>query len=44
MLWRRAIPAKQRMSEIEEGLKREFIETIQDPTEIQNLTSKKWLE
>jgi hypothetical protein len=40
MLWRRAIPAKQRIKEIEEGLKREFIETIQDPTEIQNMVSK----
>lgn len=40
MLWRRAIPAKQRIREIEEGSKREFIETIQDPEEIQNLISK----
>ncbi|HEX6378454.1 MAG TPA: hypothetical protein VFZ60_05175 [Nitrososphaeraceae archaeon] len=40
MLWRRAIPAKQRIKEIEEGLKREFIETIQDPTEIQSLVLK----
>jgi hypothetical protein len=40
MLWRKAIPAKQRIKEIEEGLKREFIETIQDPIEIQNLVSK----
>jgi hypothetical protein len=39
-LWRRAIPAKQRIKEIEEGLKREFIETIQDPLETQNLLSK----
>jgi len=31
MLWHKAIPAKQRIKEIEEGLKREFIETIQDP-------------
>jgi two-component system, OmpR family, sensor histidine kinase VicK len=37
---RKAIPAKQRIKEIEEGLKREFIETIQDPTEIQNLILK----
>jgi two-component system, OmpR family, sensor histidine kinase VicK len=29
--WNKAIPAKQRIREIEEGLKREFIETIQDP-------------
>ena len=40
MLWRKAIPAKQRIKEIEEGLKREFIETIQDPDEILNLISK----
>jgi hypothetical protein len=40
MLWRKAIPAKQRIKEIEEGLKREFIETIQDPAEIQSLVSK----
>jgi two-component system, OmpR family, sensor histidine kinase VicK len=40
MLWRKAIPAKQRIKEIEEGLKRKFIETIQDPEEIQNLISK----
>jgi two-component system, OmpR family, sensor histidine kinase VicK len=40
MLWQKAIPARQRIKEIEEGLKREFIETIQDPAEIQNLVSK----
>jgi two-component system, OmpR family, sensor histidine kinase VicK len=40
MLWKKAIPAKQRIKEIEEGLKREFIETIQDPAEIQSLVSK----
>src|SRR5712691_3047701 len=34
MLWRKAIPAKQRIKEIEQGLKREFIDTIQDPKEI----------
>lgn len=39
MPWRRAIPAKQRIKEIEEGLIREFIETLQDPEEIQHLTS-----
>jgi two-component system, OmpR family, sensor histidine kinase VicK len=37
MLWGKAIPAKTRIKEIEEGLKREFIETIQDPKEIQDL-------
>lgn len=40
MLWKKAIPAKQRIKEIEEGLKREFIETLIDSEEIQNLTSK----
>jgi two-component system, OmpR family, sensor histidine kinase VicK len=40
MLWRKAIPAKQRIKEIEEGLKREFIETIQDPAEIHSLVLK----
>jgi two-component system, OmpR family, sensor histidine kinase VicK len=40
MLWRKAIPAKQRIKEIEEGLKRDFIETIQDPEEIQSLVFK----
>ena len=34
MLWNKAIPTKQRIKEIEQGLKREFIETIQDPIEI----------
>jgi hypothetical protein len=37
MLWRKAIPAKQRISEIEEGAKREFVETIQDQSEIKKL-------
>ena len=40
MLWRKAIPAKQRIKEIEEGLKREFVETLQDPEEMENLISK----
>jgi hypothetical protein len=31
------IPAKQRFKEIEEGSKREFIETIRDPMEIVEL-------
>jgi two-component system, OmpR family, sensor histidine kinase VicK len=35
--WDKAIPAKQRIREINEGLKREFIETIQDPVESRNL-------
>ena len=33
----KAIPAKQRFKEIEEGAKREFVETIRDPYEIQKL-------
>jgi hypothetical protein len=37
MLWRKAIPAKQRIKEIEHGLKREFMETIQDPYEVQTI-------
>jgi len=37
MLWKKAIPAKKRIREIEEGLKREFIETIQDPKEMLQL-------
>jgi two-component system sensor histidine kinase VicK len=36
-LWRKAIPAKQRFKEIEEGAKREFVETIRDSSEIQKL-------
>ena len=36
-LWNKAIPAKQRFKEIEEGAKREFVETIRDPSEIQKL-------
>ena len=36
-LWSKAIPAKQRFKEIEEGVKREFVETIRDPYEIQKL-------
>ena len=36
-LWKKAIPAKQRFKEIEEGIKREFIETIRDPLEIVEL-------
>ena len=31
MLWHKAVPAKQRIKEIEQGLKGEFIETIKDP-------------
>jgi hypothetical protein len=37
MLWKKAIPAKQRINEIEQGLKREFMETIRDPYETQKI-------
>jgi len=40
MLWKKAIPAKQRIKEIEENIKREFIETIQDSEETTSLISK----
>jgi len=40
MLWKKAIPAKRRIKEIEEDLKREFIETIQDSEETYSLISK----
>ena len=36
-LWKKAIPAKKRMREIEEGAKREFVETIRDPSEIRRI-------
>jgi signal transduction histidine kinase len=36
-LWKKAIPAEDRIKEIEEGVEREFIQTIRDPTEIQKL-------
>jgi len=39
-LWKKAIPAKLRIKEIEENLKREFIETIQDSEETSSLISK----
>jgi two-component system, OmpR family, sensor histidine kinase VicK len=38
--WEKAIPAKRRIKEIEENLRREFIKTIQDPQEIRKLISK----
>jgi two-component system, OmpR family, sensor histidine kinase VicK len=37
LLWSKAIPAKQRIKEVEEGAKREFVETIRDPSEIQKV-------
>jgi hypothetical protein len=40
MLWKKAIPAVQRIKEIEENLKREFIETIRDTDETTSLISK----
>jgi two-component system, OmpR family, sensor histidine kinase VicK len=36
-LWNKAIPAKQRIREIEEGTKREVLDTIRDPYEIQKI-------
>ena len=36
-LWAKAIPAKQRIKEIEQGAKREFINTLRDPYEIQKI-------
>jgi two-component system sensor histidine kinase VicK len=38
--WNKAMPAKQRIKEIEENQKREFIETIQDSEETLSLISK----
>ena len=37
MLWHKAIPAKQRIKEIEQGLIREFIDIIRDPIDIKKL-------
>jgi DNA-binding transcriptional MerR regulator len=37
MLWKKAISAKQRIKEIEQGVKREFMDTIQDPYETQKI-------
>lgn len=34
ILWYRVIPARQRIREIEEGIKREFIETVQAPADL----------
>jgi hypothetical protein len=36
-LWNKGIPAKQRIREIEEGAKRDFVETIRDSSEIQKI-------
>jgi hypothetical protein len=35
MLWKKSIPAEQKIKELEEGIEPEVIETIRDPTEIQ---------
>jgi two-component system, OmpR family, sensor histidine kinase VicK len=35
--WYKAIPAEDRIREIEEGIKPDFIETIRDPTRVQNI-------
>jgi two-component system, OmpR family, sensor histidine kinase VicK len=37
MLWSKAIPAEQKIMEIEEGIEPEYIETIRDPFEIQKI-------
>jgi len=37
-LWKKAIPAKQRIREIEQGAKREIVEVIRDPSEIQKIS------
>jgi hypothetical protein len=36
-LWEKGIPLKQRIKEIEEGSKREFVDTIREPAEVLNL-------
>jgi two-component system, OmpR family, sensor histidine kinase VicK len=38
-LWKKAIPAEERIREIEQGAKREFVETIRDSYEIQKVGS-----
>jgi two-component system, OmpR family, sensor histidine kinase VicK len=35
--WQKAIPMEDRVREIKEGIKPEFIETIRDPTRVQNI-------
>ena len=40
MLWKKAIPVKKRLKEIEEDMKRDFIETIKNPKEILELIPK----
>ena len=36
-LWNKAIPARQRFKEIEQGAKTEFVETVRDPPQIEEL-------
>ncbi|HEX6281294.1 MAG TPA: hypothetical protein VFZ67_03630 [Nitrososphaera sp.] len=36
-LWNKAIPLKQRIKEIEEGRKREFVDTLREPAEVLSL-------
>jgi two-component system, OmpR family, sensor histidine kinase VicK len=36
-LWKTTIPAEQKIKELEEGIKSDFIETIRDPYEIQKI-------
>jgi hypothetical protein len=36
-LWNKAIPARQRFKEIEQGAKTEFVETVRDPHQIEEL-------
>ena len=38
MLWNKAIPADQKIKEIEEGISPEFIDTIRDPGEFNNFS------
>jgi hypothetical protein len=40
MLWNKAIPAEQKIREIEEGIIPDFIETINNPQDIQQLEAK----
>jgi two-component system, OmpR family, sensor histidine kinase VicK len=37
MLWKKAIPAEQKIVELEDGIEPEYIETIRDPFEIQKI-------
>jgi two-component system sensor histidine kinase VicK len=37
-LWNKAIPARQRFKELEQGVRTEFVETVRNPKEIQKLS------